>query len=701
MRPQCRSKQRPSTALPWPAGSPPKSKSPRPSYNRQIDQQAAESLGKIEKSQSDELSSENPRRSTEVVPLKDQLKKKNKDVAETSDLIGKIRSDRNSNETSNGSKRGSGEDVGALVVNVVKPSVSPPKSGLTDSDWTELLSVPSQATSASRSNGVSGIRGIRKDGRRKGVSGSNLSGLEVKRNQKGQNTGLRASPKSGVLLVNKVNGGRISDGEESKVADRMQRNSRVKSGSEDNYAEGRELDGKERSPSLVGMEKNEANEERNSVSETLADKDSLVGRVGDGVSDLKIGKGDDHSRVRSSFGGIDKKTVGPRSHSSMKKGSSTFTPSSLSDGGSASETDSTSSSDSEIEREKEERRRRKAQILAEKAAAKALEAIKERENMVARLEGEKQSLEKILEERANQQAQEASELQNSMMETMEAVELEKQKHNSTRMEALGRMAKLEIANADLARSLAAAQWKVEVEMNQLAELRQQVEVKEATHEELRRKISVAHDTGNQLVASKGIEFEREILESEISFVIEKIGRLQEKAKTLESNIEMTRQELENPTEVEVELRRRLGQLTDHLIQKQAQVEALSSEKATYVLRIEAVSRLLDENKSTLNAVDVESGIWEFSNSKLRPLFEERIQSGRKHLGSLVQQLDSIFCAGAIFLRRNSTARLWSLVYLVCLHFWVVYILLSHSPVSEEAKSGAVFSLEIINNTGGG
>ncbi|XP_058195650.1 golgin candidate 2 [Rhododendron vialii] len=481
----------------------------------------------------------------------------------------------------------------------------------------------------------------------------------------------------------------------------MQRNSRVKSGSEDNYAEGRELDGKERSPSLVGMEKNEANEERNSVSETLADKDSLVGRVGDGVSDLKIGKGDDHSRVRSSFGEIDKPTVGPRSHSSKKKGSSTFTPSSLSDGGSASETDSTSTSDSEIEREKEERRRRKAQILAEKAAAKALEAIKERENMVARLEGEKQSLEKILEERANQQAQEASELQNSMMETMEAVELEKQKHNSTRMEALGRMAKLEIANADLACSLAAAQWKVEVEMNQLAELRLQVEVKEATHEELRRKISVAHDTGNQLVASKGIEFEREILESEISFVIEKIGRLQEKAKTLESNIEMTRQELENPTEVEVELRRRLGQLTDHLIQKQAQVEALSSEKATYVLRIEAVSRLLDENKSTLNAVDVESGIWEFSNSKLRPLFEERIQSGRKHFGSLVQQLDSIFCAGAIFLRRNSTARLWSLVYLVCLHFWVVYILLSHSPVSEEARSGAVFSLESINNTGGG
>jgi hypothetical protein len=34
---------------------------------------------------------------------------------------------------------------------------------------------------------------------------------------------------------------------------------------------------------------------------------------------------------------------------------------------------------------------------------------------------------------------------------------------------------------------------------------------------------------------------------------------------------MTRKEMEDPTEVEIELKRRLGQLTDHLIQKQAQV----------------------------------------------------------------------------------------------------------------------------------
>ncbi|XP_062029134.1 uncharacterized protein LOC133745152 [Rosa rugosa] len=79
-----------------------------------------------------------------------------------------------------------------------------------------------------------------------------------------------------------------------------------------------------------------------------------------------------------------------------------------------------------------------------------------------------------------------------MMQTMEAADKEKQKHNSTRMEAFVRFAKLETANADLAKSLATVQWNLEQEVNHVAELRQQVELKEVNHEELRRKISDTH-----------------------------------------------------------------------------------------------------------------------------------------------------------------------------------------------------------------
>lgn len=121
--------------------------------------------------------------------------------------------------------------------------------------------------------------------------------------------------------------------------------------------------------------------------------------------------------------------------------------------------------------------------------------------------------------------------------------------------------------------------------------------------------------------------------------------------------------------------------------------------------LQAVSKMLDENRSMAelsgtSSWDLESGALELSDSKLKPLIEEKIRSSRKHLYSLLQQFDAVFLAGAVFLRRNPTAKLWSLVYLVCLHFWVLYILMSHSQPSNESISGAVFSLDNINNTSG-
>lgn len=121
--------------------------------------------------------------------------------------------------------------------------------------------------------------------------------------------------------------------------------------------------------------------------------------------------------------------------------------------------------------------------------------------------------------------------------------------------------------------------------------------------------------------------------------------------------------------------------------------------------LQTVSRLIDESESSLvgpsSSNDIEAGKWEEqSNLRLRPVFQDRIRSGRKHLGSIVRQLDAIFSAGVVFLRRNPAAQLGSLVYLVCLHFWVMYILMSHSQASDDTSSGAVISLETINKTSG-
>ncbi|KAI3883943.1 hypothetical protein MKX03_024762 [Papaver bracteatum] len=648
------------------------------SFLQQIDQQAAESLGHNELPRSEEHNNKIPTKIESVVPLKDQLKKKSEPERHDSHNLRK-EPKRDVVVASTPSK---------LVTKPTPPPKVFPPSTLTDTDWTELLSTPKQTQG--NSNGMSVVRGSKKDVKK--ILEVKKSAPPVRRtvSNKFKPRGSENSVNAGVVS------NKVSDEEESGSCDSLHRKSGSGSGSikYERYVV-------ERDNVVAGTR----DWVPHAADESLTtEKVSLMLEKFDGAKENQMNGDNDGLRLQKSNAAVESSVC------QDSQGES----SSESEGQTGSDSDSSSSSESENERKRrEERERRREQIRAEKAAAKAVEAIKERENVVARLEGEKQSLEKILEERAKQQAQEASQLQTSMMETMDAVDLEKQKHNNTRMEALTRLAKLETANADLARSLAATQWNLEVEANRVAELRQQLELKEGGHEDLKRRMSNIHQSGtgscpNQ-EASKGAEFERDILEAEYSFTCDKIVQLREKAKKLEESIEVTRNEMENPTAVEAELKRRLSQLTDHLIQKQAQVESLSSEKATLHLRIETTSRLLEESKSTLqfsemagssSKDDLEAGTWGTSNSsRVRPMIAERIRSGGQHFESLLVQLDIIFSAGAAFLRRNSSAKVYALVYIVCLHFWVAYILMSNSDVGT-IRSGAVISLEAINKTTG-
>ncbi|KAJ8747829.1 hypothetical protein K2173_011538 [Erythroxylum novogranatense] len=689
-------------------------------FFEQIDQQAAESLKKNEALRSEDQRFHVPQKTGASVSLKDQLKKKttiyDTDGYNNNDTgyLGKLKIDPGISNVANGIFNNSNNNSSSRINNAEKEASSSPQpkgkpTMLSDSDWTELLSTPSnnpsamstRSNSSSSSNGASMIRGL-KNGGRIVSSGSNLSMLDRnKKNNKLPDGRVKSKKKPDIISGAKLNG-KPFDGDESRLSARSS-GVELQSSGKVSYGKGLERKDVEAGSTMVKLKSNDGNGV-NGESQDVIELDSLratsqndqSSEFLEKVSDGRKAVADVYHQLTSTVKGKRGTSVVPRSTVSDNPKQASF---SASDEGSDSGSDSGSTSDSESEGERE----RREKILSERAAAKAVEAIKERENMVARLEGEKQSLEKILEERAKQQVQEASQLQMTTMETMEAVELEKQKHNNTRMEALSRLAKVEAVNADLARSLATAQKNLELEMNQVAELRQQLELKEVALEELGRRISKTHFSGtylNQLAASKGAELEREALEAEYSCLMDKITKLEDQAKKLEVNIEMTRKEMEDPTEVEIELKRRLNQLTDHLIQKQAQVEALSSEKATLLFRIEAVSRLLEENKSMMSSKDIESGTRDLSESKLRPLFEEKIRTGKKQLGSLLLQLDAIFLAGAVFLRRNPAAKLWSLVYLVCLHFWVIYILTSRSQASSEFKSGAVVSLENINNTAG-
>ncbi|KAG9458001.1 hypothetical protein H6P81_002509 [Aristolochia fimbriata] len=642
---------------------------------QQIDHQAAESLGKSEKPKS-EFFDGGVSPKSDAVSLKDQLKKKAPE---------RLVSDSDSHSRPRGNKHNAVE------------SPSPSRtSNVADSDWTELLSTSGPISPSHRPSKIITLR-TQNDLRKGGIA--NLTSPRRgkrsyggKRSDFGSEKKVVAPPR---LTKRNSPAEEVSDGSDSVQKKPDEVGATLENG--DSHS----LEQKE-GPNVNVVDEAEAKNKLDTYHEKsspvaiefLSQDSEAVSNTVDALIGLK----------REEEGKVGKSgNVGAR-HTELSISGS--------DERSDSESGSGSSSDSENEKERrEKRRKRREQILAEERAAKAAEAIRERENIVARLEGEKQSLEKILDERAKQQAQEAAKLQTSMMETMEAVELEKQKHNSTRMEALSRLAKLETLNVELARSLATMQRSLEIELDRVAEFRQQIESKDMTLEELRRRKSKLHESASSsspVEASKSVKLERQILEAEYSFTCEKLTQLQEKATMLEQNIEMIRKDMEDPTEVEIEIKKRLAKLTDHLIQKQAQVESLASEKATLLFRLETVTRLLDEHHLSgasadlgggLDRDDLETGSLNPQNLRLRPLLQNKIRSGGRQLGSILIQLDSIFSAGALFVRRNPKAQVWAVAYLICLHIWVLYILMSHSHSSDKNGTGAIISLENINKTG--
>lgn len=339
----------------------------------QIDQQAAESLGKTEAPRSDDLKLDVTSKSSGTVSLKDQLKRRSE---EHSEYTGKLSSDPNFKTLVRNNSPGNN------VTSISSPTPKPkPKSeSLTDSDWTELLSTPTPAVATGL--GVSrkgGSRGGGSVGNRKSGNGSLVNKSTVR--------------KSSVALGGVSNGGKKkpSDGDDSSSSSGRSSSVELKSDGKDSGEEGVKLRG-----------------ENDEVSKEQELKTGVIGGGGGDatMSAVKVGVDGVSDRVTGAVRGKREADGGSVTSvlNDLKRSSSSMSDEDSSESGSGS--GSGSSSGSESEREREERRKRKEKILAEKAAARAVEAIKERENMVARLEGEKESLEKILDERAKQQAKE-------------------------------------------------------------------------------------------------------------------------------------------------------------------------------------------------------------------------------------------------------------------------------------------------------
>ncbi|CAK9195243.1 unnamed protein product [Sphagnum troendelagicum] len=368
---------------------------------------------------------------------------------------------------------------------------------------------------------------------------------------------------------------------------------------------------------------------------------------------------------------------------------------------------SDSESDSEYEervRRRRERRRDIAIRRAAKAAAAeaARAAIRDREDLVAKLEKEKEALEHLLAEKEEEQVKDAVELRRSIKEVIHAVEIEKHQHTLTRREGLAREAHLEAKNAELTKALAAAERNLEDEVCCLVPF-------QVSNAWLMSVIS-----GCDNVACMKVIYELGPKSMTLMIVPNA-----EQAKELEEKIAIASEAHYTPSVMELELQTRLNQLTDHLIQKQAQVEALSTEKATLHFRLEAASNTLREAKSAAqsraskrNKANSGGGDWSMYDDDIeyglsRPYsskdkgfvqadFDHPITqgTGSHPVMQLVLQMDSLFLGGARILRTHNSARALAGLYLFALHGWVLFVLYMHSHAGKESNPALLMQMGV-------
>ncbi|RLN15759.1 golgin candidate 2-like isoform X1 [Panicum miliaceum] len=115
---------------------------------------------------------------------------------------------------------------------------------------------------------------------------------------------------------------------------------------------------------------------------------------------------------------------------------------------------------------------------------------------------------------------------------MEAVEMEKQRHHSTRMEALARLARLEVTKAELAKSLAREQWNREVQVDQVAQLGEEIETKTLAVDKYKRKPAkiqkASTPTVDEIESLRRFKVEEEIIDAEYALTCDRIVSLKDK-----------------------------------------------------------------------------------------------------------------------------------------------------------------------------
>lgn len=189
-----------------------------------------------------------------------------------------------------------------------------------------------------------------------------------------------------------------------------------------------------------------------------------------------------------------------------------------------------------------------------------------------------------------------------------------------------------------------------------------------------------------------VELEARQAAEEITFLKEELRRnkegLQQRLGERECELEKLRKQIMTKSmssTSEEELEARLHALTESLIQKQTLVEALSTEKNSLVLQLERLERQLKESQSHTSkphtAIPGFGQSEEYPRARLPGMFVESPfdSSVTRKVKRAYGVIDSLSIRAGVFLRRYPLARIFILIYMGLMHFWVMIVLLTYEP----------------------
>lgn len=220
---------------------------------------------------------------------------------------------------------------------------------------------------------------------------------------------------------------------------------------------------------------------------------------------------------------------------------------------------------------------------------------------------------------------------------------------------------------------------------------QQVNEAESAREQLQ---DLQEQIAGQKASKQELEAELDRQKQEFRYIEEDLYRtkntLQSRIKDREEEIQKLRNQLTNKTlsnSSQAELENRLHQLTETLIQKQTMLESLSTEKNSLVFQLERLEQQVKAapgsggNGSSINMSGVDSG----EGTRLRnvPVLFNDTEGNLAGMYGKVRKaassIDQFSIRLGIFLRRYPIARVFVIIYMALLHFWVMIVLLTYTP----------------------